>query len=60
MIGQIATSLGALGLNIADMTNVSRGDLAYNLIDIENGVDETVLTKLSAIDNVINVRLISY
>jgi len=60
MIGQIATSLGALGLNIVDMTNVSRGDLAYNLIDIENGVDETVLTKLSAIDNVINVRLISY
>ena len=60
MIGQIATSLGELGLNIADMTNVSRGDLAYNLIDIENGVDETVLTKLSAIDNVINVRLISY
>jgi D-3-phosphoglycerate dehydrogenase len=42
------------------MTNVSRGDLAYNLIDIENGVDEKVLTKLSAIENVINVRLISY
>ena len=60
MIGQIATSLGELGLNIADMTNVSRGDLAYNLIDIENGVDEKVLTKLSAIENVINVRLISY
>jgi len=60
MIGQIATSLGELGLNIADMTNVSRGDLAYNLIDIENGVDEAVVSKLSAIENVINVRLISY
>ena len=59
MIGQIATSLGELGLNIADMINVSRGDLAYNLIDIENGVDEAALSKLSAIDNVINVRLIS-
>jgi len=60
MIGQIATSLGELGLNIADMTNVSRGNLAYNLIDVENGVDETVVSKLSAIENVINVRLISY
>jgi len=60
MIGQIATSLGELGLNIADMTNVSRGGLAYNLIDIENGVDEVALSKLSAIENVINVRLISY
>jgi len=59
MIGQIATSLGELGLNIADMTNVSRGDLAYNLIDIENGVNEEALSRLSAIENVINVRLIS-
>ena len=41
------------------MINVSRGDLAYNLIDIENGVEEAALSKLSAIDNVINVRLIS-
>ena len=41
------------------MTNVSRGDLAYNLIDIENGVDEEALSRLSAIENVINVRLIS-
>ena len=58
MIGQIATSLGELGLNIADMTNVSRGDVAYNLIDIENEVKEEALTKLSLIENVINVRLI--
>ena len=34
MIGQIATTLGELGLNIAEMTNVSRGDIAYNLIDL--------------------------
>ena len=59
MIGQIATCVAELGLNIADMTNVSRGDLAYNLIDIENGVDEEALSRLSAIENVINVRLIS-
>jgi len=58
MIGQIATSLGELDLNIADMTNVSRGDIAYNLIDIENEVDESAISKLMKIENILNVRLI--
>jgi len=58
MIGQIATNLGNLGLNISDMTNVSKGDLAYNLIDIENKVTEDALFKISSIENIINVRLI--
>ena len=58
MIGQIATSLGNLGLNIAEMTNVSRGDIAYNLIDIENGVEEKAIKTLASIENVINVRLL--
>ena len=59
MIGQIATALGELNLNIAEMTNVSRGEIAYNLIDIENEVDEASISKLNQIENVINVRLIS-
>jgi D-3-phosphoglycerate dehydrogenase len=59
MIGQIATTLGELELNIADMTNVSRGDLAYNLIDIENSLNKRALDKLSSIENIINVRLIT-
>ena len=59
MIGQIATTLGELELNIADMTNVSRGGLAYNLIDIENSVNKRALDKLSSIENIINVRLIT-
>ena len=59
MIGQIATTLGELELNIADMTNVSRGDLAYNLIDIENSINKKALDKLSSIKNIINVRLIT-
>ena len=59
MIGQIATTLGELELNIADMTNVSRGDLAYNLIDIESSVNKRALDELSSIENIINVRLIT-
>ena len=58
MIGQIATALGELNLNIAEMTNVSRGEIAYNLIDIENEVDEESIIKLREIKNVIDVRLI--
>ena len=59
MIGQIATELGELKLNIAEMTNVSKGDIAYNLIDIENEVSEESINKLQGIENVIDVRLIS-
>ena len=58
MIGQIATELGELNLNIAEMTNVSKGDIAYNLIDIENEVSEESINKLQGIENVIDVRLI--
>lgn len=58
MIGQIATSLGELDLNIAEMTNVSRGDIAYNIIDIENTVQEEAINTLSSIENIINVRLL--
>ena len=58
MIGQIATELGELKLNIAEMTNVSKGDIAYNLIDIENEVSEESINKLKGIENIIDVRLI--
>jgi D-3-phosphoglycerate dehydrogenase len=58
MIGQIATSLGELDLNIAEMTNVSRGDIAYNIIDIENTVQEEAINTLSSIENIVNVRLL--
>ena len=58
MIGKIATTIGELGLNIADMTNVSRGDIAYNIIDIEGEVNAESIQKLSQIDNIINVRIL--
>ena len=59
MIGQITTALGDLNLNIAEMTNVSKGGIAYNLIDVENPVDEMSISSLREIENVINVRLIT-
>ena len=59
MIGKIATKIGNLGLNIADMSNVSRGDIAYNIIDIEDQIDEKSLNKLREIEDIINVRLLN-
>ena len=59
MIGQITTALGDLNLNIAEMTNVSKGEISYNLIDVENPVDEISINSLREIENVINVRLIT-
>ena len=58
MIGQIATALGDLDLNIADMTNVSKGEIAYNLIDIENKIHDKAIKELEKIENILNVRLI--
>ena len=58
MIGQIATALGDLDLNIADMTNVSKGEIAYNLIDIENKINYKAIKELEKIENILNVRLI--
>ena len=52
MFVHIETALGDLNLNIAEMTNVSRGDIAYNLIDIENAVDEKSISSLKSIEEI--------
>ncbi|MCX8044819.1 MAG: phosphoglycerate dehydrogenase [Desulfobacterota bacterium] len=59
MIGQITPILAAEHINIADMLNKSRGDYAYNIIDIDGTLPEPVLKKLQAIDGVIMVRVIN-
>ncbi len=58
MIGQFTGALGESGVNIAEMANKSKGDLAYTLMDLDSEVDDTVLAKLSAIDGVLRVRKI--
>jgi D-3-phosphoglycerate dehydrogenase len=58
MIGQLSHVLGAAGLNIAQMHNASRGDLAYNLVDVDSPVPEQVLRELGAIDGILCVRVI--
>lgn len=56
MVGQISTALAGANLNIADLLNKSRGDLAYTLIDVEGVIPEQVIDKVRAIEGVLAVR----
>jgi D-3-phosphoglycerate dehydrogenase len=56
MIGKITTVLADNKLNIIDMVNKSRGDIAYNVIDLETKPPEKVLVELSVLDDVISLR----
>ncbi len=58
MIGQLSATLGAAGINIAQMHNASRGDYAYNLVDVDNEVGPDVIRQLCAIEGVLSVRVI--
>jgi D-3-phosphoglycerate dehydrogenase len=59
MIGQFSATLGATGINIAQMHNASRGDHAYTLVDVDNEVGAEVVEQLRAIDGVLSVRVIA-
>ena len=45
-------------INVIDMLNKSRAEIAYNLIDIDTHVSDEVLDKMRKLEGVINVRLI--
>ena len=56
MLGQISTAMARAGLNIHNMVNKSRGDMAYTLVDVETPVAATVLDDIRAIEGVLAVR----
>jgi D-3-phosphoglycerate dehydrogenase len=56
MLGQISTDLAAAGLNIIDMLNKSRDDIAVTLLDVEAAPDQATLEKIEATDGVLSVR----
>ncbi|MGV3591879.1 MAG: phosphoglycerate dehydrogenase [Gammaproteobacteria bacterium] len=55
MLGQILSVLAERDINVGDMLNKSRGDVAYNLIDVEGDVSEDTLADIRAIEHVIKV-----
>ena len=56
MVGQISTFLADAGLNIADLLNKSRGDLAYTLVDVDGDLTDDVMTKIRSIEGVLAAR----
>jgi len=56
MLGQISTAMADAGLNIHDMINQSRGDLAYTVVDTDSPVPGPVVKSVSSIDGVMMAR----
>jgi D-3-phosphoglycerate dehydrogenase len=56
MVGGISHAMAEAGLNIATMTNKSRRDLAYTLVDVDSEVPAPVIDAIAAIDGVLAVR----
>ena len=58
MISKFTTVFGNYGINITDMTNKSRGDWAYTMLDLEQPVSDEVLAELKASEGVVRVRVV--
>lgn len=58
MISRLAAVVGDAGINIALMTNKSRGEYAYSLFDLDSPADEKVVESLKDVEGVLKVRLI--
>ncbi len=56
MVGQISTAMAAAGLNIHNMMNKSRGEMAYTLVDVDSPVPEATIAQIAAITGVLSVR----
>jgi D-3-phosphoglycerate dehydrogenase len=59
MIGQLSHVLGEAGVNIAQMHNASRGDIAYTLIDLDSAANDVLVAAIRGIEGILSVRAIS-
>ena len=59
MLANITAQLSGDGVNVENMTNKSRGDFAYTLVEVGSAVEESVIDDIRAIDGIIRVRVIS-
>ncbi len=56
IVGQISTDLAKAGLNIHNMMNKSRGEMAYTLVDIDSPVPQRVIDEIAMISGVLSAR----
>jgi D-3-phosphoglycerate dehydrogenase len=58
MLGQISSTMAKAGLNIHNMINKSRGEMAYTLVDVDSPIEEATIRSIAAITGVLSVRAI--
>lgn len=58
MISRFTGIFGESGLNISDMTNKSKGEYAYTMMDLDVPVPDDIVKKLEAVEGVIRVRVV--
>ena len=58
VLGQVLSVLAERQVNVIDMMNKSRGELAYNVIDVEGAPDPAVTAAIQAVAHVIRVRVV--
>ena len=56
MVGQISTAMAGAGLNIHNMLNKSRGEMAYTVLDVDSAIPAALVNQLASIDGVLSVR----
>ncbi len=56
MLGQISTAMANAGLNIHNMVNKSRGEMAYTLLDVDSQVKQAAIDAIAGIEGVLAVR----
>ena len=58
MVGQISTTMAQAGLNIHNMVNKSKGEMAYTLLDLDSGASPEIVQRVADIPGVLSIRLI--
>jgi D-3-phosphoglycerate dehydrogenase len=56
MVGQISTTMAQAGLNIHNMLNKSKGEMAYTLVDVDSPVPDGVIARIAKIEGVLSVH----
>ena len=60
IVGQISTDLAKAGLNIHNMMNKSRGEMAYTLVDVDSPVSPQVISKIASTSGVLSARYVPF
>ena len=58
VLGSVLSILADAELNVVDMVNKSRGNIAYNIIDVEGELDQGIAEAIAAVEGVVRIRII--